>query len=259
MNRFSIILSYNGSEFSGWQIQNNSTSVQEVLQNALSIAFREEIKVSGAGRTDTGVNAINYIAHFEVSDNDIVTDTSALICKINAILPKTIKVHGISPVPEDFHARFSATSREYHYFVHLKKDPFMGQFSHHCKFPLDIGKMNRAAEMMLGRHDFSCFEKSGGNNVTSICTVTYAAWEAYTPTHLSVLGYPAEPGDYIVFTIRADRFLRNMVRAVVGTLLDIGRGRKEAEWMEELIKSGTRSDAGQSVPGNALFLSKVKY
>ncbi len=135
----------------------------------------------------------------------------------------------------------------------------MGGYSYLYTFPIDVEKMNRAATLLLGRHDFSCFEKVGSDNKTSICTVTKAVWEPYTPDHVKLLGYPAEEGDYLVFTISADRFLRNMVRAVVGSLLDIGRGRRDEDWMASLVQGGTRSDAGESVPGHALFLCKVEY
>ena len=135
----------------------------------------------------------------------------------------------------------------------------MTAYSYLCPYRLDVEKMNRAARFLIGRHDFSCFEKTGGNSKTSVCTVSLARWETYSPTHVSLLGYPSEEGDYLVFTIRADRFLRNMVRAVVGSLLDVGRGRHPEEWIETLTGGGTRSEAGESVPGNALFLSKVNY
>lgn len=257
--RYIIRLSYDGSGFSGWQRQNNATTVQGETERALSILFGEEVSVTGAGRTDTDVNAINYMAHFEISESKPLTEPAHFICKINAILPRGIMVHEVKPAPRDFHARFSATSREYHYFLHRKKDPFMGRFSWFCKYPLDVDAMNRAAAMLLGEHDFSCFEKNGGNNLTSICTVTEAVWETWTPPHADMLGYPCADGDCLVFRIRANRFLRNMVRAIVGTLVDIGRGRHDEEWIGSLLRNGTRSDAGESVPGHALFLSGVEY
>ena len=257
--RYIIRLSYDGSGFSGWQRQNNATTVQGETERALSILFGEEVSVTGAGRTDTDVNAINYMAHFEISESKPLTEPAHFICKINAILPRGIMVHEVKPAPGDFHARFSATSREYHYFLHRKKDPFMGRFSWYCKYPLDVDAMNRAAAMLLGEHDFSCFEKNGGNNLTSICTVTEAVWTTWTPPHADMLGYPCTDGDCLVFRIRANRFLRNMVRAIVGTLVDIGRGRHDEEWIGSLLHNGTRSDAGESVPGHALFLSGVEY
>lgn len=256
--RYSIRLSYNGAGFSGWQIQPNGASVQEHLQNALSLVLGEEIAVTGAGRTDAGVNAVNYVAHFDVSKPPRL-EPEALAYKLNAIVGKEITVHEICREKDDFHARFSAVYREYHYFLHTVKDPFMGQFSWHCRYRLDIGAMNEAAALLPGTRDFSCFEKKGGNNKTSICTVSKAVWEPYIPPHVSSLGYPAAPDSYLVFTIGADRFLRNMVRAVVGSLVDVGRGKRDPEWIKSLLDSGTRSDAGESVPGHALFLNKIEY
>lgn len=256
--RYRIKLSYNGAGLSGWQVQNNAPSVQGKIQEALSILLGEDISVTGAGRTDAGVNAVNYVAHFEASAGN-VHDAERIVYKLNAILPKNVTAHEISEVPDDFHARFSAVSREYHYFLHRRKDPFMDSFSYRCRYPLDIDRMNEAAAFLLGHHDFSCFEKTGGNNATSLCTVYEAVWEKYLPSHVSLMGYPCEDGDYLVFRIRANRFLRNMVRAVVGTLVDVGRGKLSPEYVRELVASGTRSDAGESVPGHALFLNEVRY
>ena len=255
--RYKIILSYDGSGFHGWQMQNHAKTVQECLQDALSTLLKERIAVTGAGRTDTSVNAIGYVAHFDTSVEDL--DAEQLGYKLNAILPHGIKVHGLSTAASDFHARFDAKQRVYKYFIHRKKDPFADRFSYLYTFPLDVEKMNHAASKLLGTHNFSCFEKTGGDNKTSICTVTKAEWASYSPDHERLLGYPAEEGDYLVFTISADRFLRNMVRAVVGSLLDIGRGRQEVEGMDTLVSGGNRSDAGESVPGHALFLCKVDY
>ncbi len=238
--RYKITLSYDGSRFCGWQIQNDAITVQECLQNALSTLLKEETAVTGAGRTDSKVNAISYVAHFETAARDL--DAVDFGYKINAIL-----------------ARFDARMREYKYFIHRRKDPFMNGYSYLYTFRIDVEKMNEAAALLLGEHDFSCFEKVGSDNKTSICKVSYARWETYTPGHVSLMGYPAPEDDYLVFTIRADRFLRNMVRAVVGSLLEIGRGRHDVAWMEGLLKGGTRSDAGESVPGHALFLTKVEY
>lgn len=256
--KFAIRLSYNGAPFCGWQLQKSGTTIQGELQNTLSMLLGTGISVTGAGRTDTGVNAVNYIAHFETPD-EIRVDPEFLQYKLNAILPKAIAVHEICKAGESFHARFSAVSREYKYFIHRKKDPFIENFSYFCRYPLDLDKMNEAAALLAGRHDFRCFEKKGGGNQTSICTVYKAGWETYSPAHMSQLGYPAEEGDYIVFTVRADRFLRNMVRAIVGSLIDVGRGRHDTGWFRELISEGERSDAGESVPGKALFLCEVSY
>lgn len=254
--RYSLTLSYDGSSFSGWQIQPNAPSVQEAVERALSLALREKVTVTGAGRTDAGVNACGYVAHFDAA-GDI--DTAALGCKLNAILPVSVRIHEVKIAEPDFHARFDARYRRYNYFIHRSKDPFAVHYSYLYTFPLDVDAMNEACKLLLGTHDFSCFEKTGGNSKTSVCTVFEASWQPYEPTHVNVMDYPSSEGDYLVFTIAADRFLRNMVRAIVGTLLDIGRGRYEVSHMAEVLASQDRCSAGESVPGHALFLSSVRY
>lgn len=256
--RYKIRLSYDGSSFCGWQIQEKDRTVQGELEKALRTLSGKYIQVTGAGRTDTGVNAINYIAHFELPD-EVSFEAAQLCYKLNAILPKEMAVHEISETDESFHARFDARSREYHYFIHFRKDPFCEKFSYRMRYVLDMERMNEAAVHLLGEHDFSCFEKTGGNNATSICTVTEAKWEYYKPTHCEMMGAPYNEGDYIVFRIKANRFLRNMVRAIVGSLIEVGRGKKEPHWIADLIASGSRSDAGSSVPGKALFFSGADY
>lgn len=248
--RYKMTLSYDGAEFCGWQIQKDEPSVQEAIEQSLSTLLREEIAVVGAGRTDTEVNASKYVAHF---DCDKELDCPQLCYKLNAILPDSIAVSGLEAVSDDFHARFSASRREYRYYIHTGKAPFLEKYSYRWPYPgLDIDAMNRAAEHLLGTHDFSCFEKSGGDNKTSICTIYEAGWHKYCPE-------PAADGECWYFQIAADRFLRNMVRAIVGTLLEIGRGRRKEDTMQELLDSHDRCKAGQSVPGNALFLSGVEY
>ncbi|MBQ0024379.1 MAG: tRNA pseudouridine(38-40) synthase TruA [Bacteroidales bacterium] len=242
--RLFVSLSYNGTPFCGWQLQPNAPSVQETLERALSITFGEKVAVVGAGRTDTGVNARNYIAHFDVQALPSER-TDWIIHKINAILPREVVVNSIFRATGDAHARFDAVSRTYRYYVHTVKDPF-AVHSLYFRFPLDIEKMNTAARCLLGRHDFSSFEKVGGANLTSFCTVSEAFWKETGPGHF-------------VFTITADRFLRNMVRATVGTLLEIGGGKHSPEWIEEVLLASDRGAAGQSVAGEALFLEKVEY
>ncbi len=279
--RYSICLSYNGAEFCGWQIQPTAPSVQAALEQALSRLLGGAVPVTGAGRTDTAVNAVGYIAHFDF-DGPLPYETSDFIYKLNAILPRSVVVHEVLPVPDDFHARFGARRREYTYFIHRQKDPFVAPWSWQCGYPvLDFDAMNEACRYLLGTHDFSCFEKTGTDNKTSICTVFDAFWRPYTPSYLSVISGSssvissgADPSSvissgaegevekshpYWYFRIAADRFLRNMVRATVGSLIEVGRGKHRPEWIAELIENGTRGDAGESVPGNALFLSKVLY
>ena len=256
--RYKIRLSYDGSAFCGWQIQPKDRTVQGDLEKALQTLTGVQVQVTGAGRTDTEVNAINYIAHFELPD-EVRIEAAQLCYKLNAILPRELAVHEVSVTENQFHARFDARSREYHYFIHFTKDPFCEKFSYRMRYPLDIGKMNEAAAYLLGELDFRCFEKTGGNNTTSICTVTEAAWCTYRPTHVELMGMECSDGDYIVFRIKANRFLRNMVRAIVGSLIEVGRGKRRPEWIRELIEGGSRSDAGSSVPGKALFFSGASY
>lgn len=256
--RYKIRLSYDGSAFCGWQRQNNAKTVQGDLENALTTLLGTPVAVTGAGRTDTDVNAINYVAHFDIPDG-VSINAEQISYKLNAILSHEIAVHEVYVCEDEFHARFDARSREYCYFIHFTKDPFCEKYSYRMRYPLDINKMNEAAALLLGEHDFSCFEKTGGNNTTSICTITEASWSCYKPLHTELMGAPYQEGDYIVFRIKANRFLRNMVRAIVGSLIEVGRGKKEPAWITELINGGTRSDAGTSVTGKALFFCGASY
>jgi len=261
--RYFLCLSYSGADFCGWQIQPGSPSVQAALEAALSRLLNRPVQVTGAGRTDTGVNAVNYVAHFNL-DGALPFGTSDFIYKLNAILPRSVAVFSVAPVPEEFHARFSARRREYTYFIHRRKDPFCAPWSWQCGYPnLDFDAMNEACKYLLGTHDFSCFEKTGGDNKTSVCTVMDAFWTPYTPSHIQIMGgceaAPSPEPSYWYFRIAADRFLRNMVRAIVGTLIEVGRGKQDPAWVARLIAGGTRGDAGESVPGHALFLNKVEY
>ena len=297
--RFILCLSYNGADFCGWQVQSAAPSVQQCLESTLTRLLGKPVAVTGAGRTDSGVHAANYVAHFDWEDS-LPFEASDFCYKLNAMLPRSITVHSVAPAADDFHARFSARERSYTYFIHRKKDPFAAPYSWQCGYPvLDFGAMNEACTALIGTHDFSCFEKTGGSNKTSLCTVTEAFWKPYTPTHVEIMEYglppagdvgpetvasrplpssmgpsllcgrgwpqvshptsPAgEPG-YWYFRVSADRFLRNMVRAIVGSLIEVGRGRRDPAWIADLIRNGSRGDAGESVPGHALFLSRVRY
>lgn len=242
--RYKLTLSYDGSVFFGWQVQPGKSTVQGELEKALSVLLRQPISIVGAGRTDTGVNARGYIAHF---DCDGTLDCKQVRYKLNAILPDQISVEALEPAAADFHARFDARRREYTYYLHRSKDPFAAAHSYLYAYPsVDFDEMNRAAAMLLGTHDFSCFEKTGGDNKTSICTVFEARWVEVSEGHWE-------------FHIAADRFLRNMVRAIVGTLLEVGRGKRSADSIPDLIQAANRSDSGESVPGHALFLTKIEY
>lgn len=243
--RYFICLSYNGAAFCGWQIQENANSVQEELQKALDTLLKEPVSVTGAGRTDSGVHAINYIAHFD--SQTVIQDETHLVYKMNAILPREIAVHKIFKVHDTAHARFDAISRTYKYYVHTEKNPFTENMSLYVHpRNMNIAIMNRAAEYFLGEQDFSSLEKVNGGNKTSICNVTHAAWEQTAENKF-------------VFTVTANRFLRNMVRAMVGSLLEVGAGKHNPEWIKEMLQLKNRCCAGQSVPGKALFLTEVKY
>lgn len=257
--RYFIFFGYDGTNYHGWQIQPNANSVQQELQHALSTILRKNIEVVGAGRTDTGVHARQMAAHFDWTVDEVDADGKAtatsdklpmaldqLTYRLNRILPRDIAVHEVREVSPEMHARFSATSRTYHYYIHTQKDPFERHYSLQMHYPLDFDKMNEAAEHFLHHDDYAAFCKAGGDNKTTICHVTAARWVQTSPTTW-------------YFEITANRFLRNMVRAVVGTLIDVGRGKITMEQFLDILHNGTRSDAGESMPGNALFLEKVEY
>lgn len=253
MQRYFITLSYDGTAYHGWQIQPNGISVQEVLEHALSTILRESIAITGAGRTDAGVHGRMMVAHF---DTELSFDCAQLVYKVNRLLPRDVSVSRIEPVSEDLHARFSATSRTYHYYVYTGKQPFSRQYSCALHYSLDFDKMNEAAAYLIGEKDFKCFCKAGADVKTTICNLTEARWipindEFTLTTDDTVMNW--------CFVITANRFLRNMVRAVVGTLVEVGRGRLSLDEFKKIVDGGTRSDAGESMPGNALFLWEVKY
>lgn len=219
-------------------------SVQEKLQLALSTLLREEIAVTGAGRTDAGVHARMMVAHFDA--DDVTLTIEDLVYKLNRILPKDIAVQKIEKVSDDMHARFSAKWRTYHYYIHTRKDPFERAYCCEIHYPLDFVKMNEAGRILLEYKDFGAFCKAGADVKTTLCDVTKAEWIQTSETTW-------------FFEITANRFLRNMVRAVVGTLIDIGRGRLSLDDFRKVIEGKQRSDAGESMPGNALFLEKIVY
>ncbi len=244
MSRYFVTLSYDGTRYHGWQIQPNGVSVQERLQEALSTLLREPIAVTGAGRTDAGVHARKMVAHFDWKGDAI--DGQQLAYKLNRLLPYDIAVSKVEMVSEDMHARFSATSRMYRYYIHTTKDPFQRAYSCEIHYPLDFAKMNDAARILMTYEDFGVFCKSGADVKTTLCQVTKAEWVQTSPTTW-------------YFEIRANRFLRNMVRAVVGTLIEVGRGRLSLDDFKKVIEGKQRSDAGESMPGNALFLEDIVY
>ena len=242
MRRF-IQLSYDGAAYHGWQKQPNARSVQQTLQEALSTLLQTDIEVVGAGRTDAGVSARMMVAHFETSK---ACDNEQLVYKLNKLLPHDIAVQRIWEVSDEMHARFSATSRTYHYYIHTHKDPFVRQYSWLVTFPLDFARMNEAASRLADFEDFTSFSKVNTDTKTNLCNVTEAHWTQ-------------EGENTWRFTITANRFLRNMVRAIVGTLIEVGRGRMTVDEFCQVIEQRNRCSAGDSVPGHALFLVDVSY
>ncbi|MBC7399945.1 MAG: tRNA pseudouridine(38-40) synthase TruA [Mucilaginibacter sp.] len=243
--RYFILLSYDGTKYHGWQTQPNAVAVQEVLDKALSTVLREPIETLGCGRTDTGVHAKDFFAHFDLSDGSSMPDHGTFLRSINSILPHDIAIKNIVPVHADAHARFDATLRSYQYQIHFNKDPFKHGYSWLLRDVPDMKLMNEAARIIMEYTDFSCFSKSNTQTKTNNCKISRAEW--------------VQVGDGIVFHISADRFLRNMVRAIVGTLIMVGRKEIEPEAVRGIIESKSRSNAGASVPACGLYLTEVKY
>ncbi len=241
--RYFIWLGYDGSHYHGWQIQPNGVTVQSELQRCLSLLLRDEIEVIGAGRTDAGVHARRMTAHFDFQE---IPDTKLLAKKLNGLLPADIAVYDIEQVADDLHARFSATSRTYHYYVHTQKSPFLRTYSLLIHYQLDYNLMNEAGRILMEYDDFGAFCKAGSDVKTTICHVTHAHWHQTSPTAW-------------YFEITANRFLRNMVRAVVGTLVEVGRGRMSLDDFRRVIEGKQRTRAGESMPAQALFLENVTY
>ena len=251
--RYFIQLSYDGTGYHGWQVQPNGVSVQEMLQKALSTLLRQPTEVTGAGRTDAGVHASMMVAHFDwpaahegEGGEEAPLDCTQLTYKLNRLLPPDVAVQAVRPVGPEMHARFSATRRTYHYYIHTRKDPFLRGYSWQVNVPLDFALMNEAAQVLLEYSDFTSFSKTGTDVKTNICQLTEARWEQL------------KPGEWR-FTVSANRFLRNMVRAIVGTLVEVGRHRMTISQMRRAIEAKDRQRAGESVPGHALYLTNIEY
>ncbi|WP_316931586.1 tRNA pseudouridine(38-40) synthase TruA [Flavimarina sp. Hel_I_48] len=242
MLRYFIEIAYDGTPYHGWQRQPNAVTVQENLETALSTLLRREIALTGAGRTDAGVHARQLFAHFDLKES---IDTSQLQFRLNRFLPKEIAVLAIYEVQEDAHARFDATGRSYEYLITTAKDPFQINRSYLVEQPLDYTMMNEGAKLLLGRKDFKCFSRSKTEVKTYFCDIQHALWE--------------NQGNMLVFTITADRFLRNMVRAIVGTLMEIGQDKMTLEELQSIILSQDRNQAGPSAPAHGLYLTQVTY
>lgn len=236
-------MAYYGKNFCGWQIQENAKSVQQLIEDALKTIFKNEINLQGAGRTDTGVHASFYVAHFETDTK--IEDVQKIVKNLNGILKKDIVIFDIFEVPSDFHSRFSAINRTYKYFILEQKNVFLSDFALNFKYPLDIEKMNFACEILYKYNDFACFQKSGSDVETSLCNILFAKWNKIE--------------NMLTFTIKANRFLRNMVRSIVGTMLEVGQNKITVADFEQIILSKNRSNAGTSVEAQGLFLTDITY
>ena len=243
MHRYFVELGYKGTNYCGWQVQPNGIAVQQKLNDALSVLCKENIETTGCGRTDTGVHALQFFAHFDTSHH--IVDREEFIYHLNALLPWDISIYTLIEVDEKCHARFDAIRRTYNYSVSLKKDPFSIDTSWYWRQKADMDKMNAAAALLLQHADFTCFAKKGGQQATNNCRIYSAQWSI--------------KGDKIVFEISADRFLRGMVRAIVGTLIQLGTGKRTTEEFKAILQEGSRSDAGEAVPAHGLFLAEVLY
>ena len=245
-------MAYKGTNYHGWQYQPGVVSVQETINKSLSILLKTNIDIVGAGRTDTGVHAKQMFAHF---DSEVELKENQLIQKLNSFLPNDIAVNALIKVTDEAHARFDATKRTYQYHIHTAKDVFEKEGSYFFQTPLDIKKMNAACKILFKHSDFECFSKVNTDVKTFNCVIFEANWKLKkTQKSRGNKGV-----NKLVFTISADRFLRNMVRAIVGTMLNIGAGKINIEDFERIIESKDRSQAGFSVPAHALYLTKIDY
>ena len=249
--RYFIELAYKGTNYHGWQYQPGADSVQETLNKALSLLLKTDIDIVGAGRTDSGVHAKQMFAHFDFESE---VDVPQLVHKLNSFLPKDIAVFNILKVSDEAHARFDATKRTYEYHIHTMKDVFENDGSYQFQFPLNIDKMNEACQILFKHNDFECFSKVNTDVNTFNCVIFEANWTR---------GNPEAPGkqngNKLIFTIAANRFLRNMVRAIIGTMINIGTGKISLADFEKIIDSKDRSQAGFSVPAHGLYLTKIEY
>ena len=241
--RFFVWFSYDGTRYHGWQRQPNGNSVQAEMEHALTTLLRQPVEVTGAGRTDAGVHARRMAAHFDYEGG---YDMDNLAYKLNRLLPCDISVERVEQVPDDRHARFSARVRTYHYYIHTRKEPFLRHYSCELHYALDFPLMDEAARVLMEYDDFGAFCKAGSDVKTTRCQVVAAAW------------HQTGEGSWY-FEIAANRFLRNMVRAVVGTLIEVGRHRMTLAEFRRVIEGGQRTQAGESMPAHALFLENVEY
>lgn len=256
--RYFLRLAYRGAPYCGWQRQPNAPSVQQTIEEALAVILRHPAPLTGAGRTDTGVNASEMYAHFDTAAP--VTDPERLLRGLNRLCGRDIAIYDLLPVTSDAHARFDATSRTYRYYVCHAKNPFMGSLAWHSPSLLDTEAMNEAAAVLTQVSDFTSFAKLHSDTRTNICDVSYAGWTSMaSDTDTNPLICPGNEDKLLVFTITADRFLRNMVRSIVGTLVDVGRGKLTIDGFRQIIEAHDRCAAGTSMPPEPLFLCKIEY
>ena len=244
--RYFIRFAYDGTAFHGSQRQPNGITVQETMEQALAMIFREEIPLTFAGRTDAGVHAREMYAHMDIDEEAMRREGERLVFRLNGILPDSIAIFDIYPVTDDAHARFSAVRRTYEYHVIDHKDPFLLPYATRLRQPLDYAAMNEAALLLIGKQDFASFCRTHTDVKTTICDLTKAQWKELENGHA-------------VFTISADRFLRNMVRAVVGTLFQVGQGKMTKEQFAQVIAQHNRCSAGDSAPAQGLYLTHIQY
>ena len=242
--RYFIELQYNGKNFHGWQIQPNAPTVQSEINEKISILLKQSIETTGAGRTDTGVHARHFIAHFDFHE-DISKKLTSLTRKLNLFLPNDIFIKRIVPVATDAHARFDAISRTYKYYISTQKDVFWNDYSWTIHQKLDTELMQKGAQLLMNYNDFTSFSKLHSDNKTNLCRIESADW--------------SNEENKLIFTIKADRFLRNMARAIVGTLVLVGRKKITPKELEDIIQSQNRSSAGESAPAQGLFLHWIEY
>jgi tRNA pseudouridine38-40 synthase len=240
--RFLFQITYLGTNYHGWQSQNNAIGVQEIVEKTLSTILREEISIVGSGRTDTGVHCAKQFFHVDIEK---LFDKEKLIIQLNSYLPKDIAIHRIQQIKSTASARYDAFERTYQYHITQIKDPLRTGMAFYCFKSLDVPTMNKAAALLVGQHDFECFSKVKTDVNHFLCDIKTANWN--------------QKKELLVFTITANRFLRGMVRAVVGTLLDVGTGKISMKEFQEIIKSKDRKKAGMNVPPDGLFLTDVKY
>lgn len=254
--RYFLQLSYKGTNYHGWQIQPNARSVQEETEKALRTILREEISLTGAGRTDAGVHARTMYAHFDTTK--VIEDKKRFLLSMNRLVGNDINLEGLKEVASDAHARFDATLRKYKYFVSFSKNSFFKDYFWQSPSALNVSLMNEAAERLKEIKDFTSFAKLHSDSKTNICLVKEAFWQPISSDN-EAMEFLGEIGNGIVFTISADRFLRNMVRAIVGTLIDVGRGKLSPDEFVEIIYKKDRCEAGVSMPAGGLFLWDIKY